>query len=247
MVISGIVGNHDDPSRSSGAGMVESFQECEEGDAVKLVRFAMEEELAVAKPNGTKVAYATASGMMQQYRVLGLRRNPHPAARPMLLKMHLVGRPQLHVRICHQGLEFFYALSVAPGPPAPPADAACVNGIPIVEIVSGTGVPLSGLHAVVRSMRPGSCRPINCRSYLPLSAPCEERHPPPPIASGSNGVADRGVRLPANPPTPPPRTAPPSIRPSGEHRPASQRLPGRSSLEPLRARHASGDRPHRPR
>ena len=67
----------------------------------------MEEELAVAKPNSTKVAYAAASGMMQQNRIFGLRRNPHLAARPMLLKMHLVGRPQLHVRICHQGLEFF--------------------------------------------------------------------------------------------------------------------------------------------
>ncbi|MGB2678435.1 MAG: hypothetical protein WAN12_15225 [Candidatus Acidiferrum sp.] len=64
MVIPGIVGDHDDPSRSSGAGAVEGFQEDKEGGAVALVRLAMEEELAVAKPYGTKVAYAAASGMM---------------------------------------------------------------------------------------------------------------------------------------------------------------------------------------
>ena len=49
MVISGIVRDHDDPSRASGAGMVESFQEDKAGDAVELVRLALEKELAVAK------------------------------------------------------------------------------------------------------------------------------------------------------------------------------------------------------
>ena len=91
-------------------------------------------------------------------------------------------------------------------------------------------------------MRPRSCRPINCRPCLPLSASSEERHRPSPIASGSADVADQGVHPPADPPTPPLRNAAPSIRPSGEHRPANQRLPGRLSLAQPRAHHASGDR-----
>src|SRR5271157_6222461 len=86
-------------------------------------------------------------------------------------------------------------------------------------------------------MRPRSCRPC-----LPLSAPCEERHLPLPVASGSADLADQGVPPPANQPTPPPRNAAPSIPPSGEHRPARQPPPGRSSPAPLKARHASGDR-----
>src|SRR5208283_2407742 len=107
MVIPGIVGDHDDPSRSRGAGAVEGFQEDKKGSTVELVRLAMKEELAVTKPNRTKVTDAAASGMMEQNRVLGLRRNPHLAARTMLLKMHLVGCPQVHLRIGHQCLEFF--------------------------------------------------------------------------------------------------------------------------------------------
>ena len=91
-------------------------------------------------------------------------------------------------------------------------------------------------------MRPRSCRPINCRPCLPLSASSEERHRPSPIASGSADVADQGVHPPADLPTPPLRNAAPSIRPSGEHRPANQRLPGRLSLAQPRAHHASGDR-----
>ena len=242
MVIAGIVGDHDHPSRSRGAGPVEGFQEDKEGSTVELVGLAMKEELAVAKPNRTKVTYAAASRMMEQNRVLGLRRDPHLTARTMLLKMHLVGCPQVHLRIGYQRLEFFYAPSGVADPPAPPWDAVCVNGIPIVETLSGTGAPPSGLHTVVRSMRTRPCRPIDCPPCLPLAAPCAERHLPPPIASGSADVADPGVRLPANPPTPPPRNAAPSIRPNGEHRPVRQRLLGRSNLVPLRARHVSGDR-----
>src|SRR5208337_4806578 len=107
MVILGIVGDHDNPSGSHGAGAVEGFQKGKEGSAVELVRLAPKEELPVAKPNGTKVAYATAGGMMEQDRILRLRRNPHQAARAMLLKMNLVGCPQVHVRIGHQRLKFF--------------------------------------------------------------------------------------------------------------------------------------------
>ena len=107
MVIAGIVGDHDHPSRSRGAGPVEGFQEDKEGSTVELVGLAMKEELAVAKPNRTKVTYAAASRMMEQNRVLGLRRDPHLTARTMLLKMHLVGCPQVHLRIGYQRLEFF--------------------------------------------------------------------------------------------------------------------------------------------
>src|SRR5271157_1507425 len=91
-------------------------------------------------------------------------------------------------------------------------------------------------------MQPKSFRPINCRPCLLLSESFEERHLPPPTASGSTGGADLAVRLPANPPTPLLRSAEPSIRPSGERRPANRRLPDRLSLEPLRALRASGDR-----
>src|SRR6516165_11470894 len=110
MVIPGMVGDHDDLARSHGAGPVEGFQEDQEGSTVELVGLAMKEELALAKPNGTQVTYAAASGMMEQNRVLGLRWNPHLAARTMLLKMHLVACPPIHLRICHQRLEFFLRL-----------------------------------------------------------------------------------------------------------------------------------------
>ena len=50
----------------------------------------MKEELAVANPYRAIVACAAARRMGEQNRLLGLRRNPHPAARTMLLKVHFV-------------------------------------------------------------------------------------------------------------------------------------------------------------
>ena len=65
MVIAGIVGDYDHPSRSGGAGSIEGFQKDKEGSTIELVGLAMKEELAVAKPNRAKVAYAAASWMVE--------------------------------------------------------------------------------------------------------------------------------------------------------------------------------------
>jgi hypothetical protein len=86
MMIAGIVGDHHDPARCGDGGAIEGLEK---------------DQLVIAKSNDAKIAYAAAGGMMKQHRVLGLRRNPHPAARTMLLKMHLVDGPQVHGRICH--------------------------------------------------------------------------------------------------------------------------------------------------
>src|SRR5437762_6131305 len=45
--------------------------------------------------------------MMQQHRVLGFRRYPHATTGAVLLKVHFVRGPQVHLVISHQPLEFF--------------------------------------------------------------------------------------------------------------------------------------------
>jgi hypothetical protein len=47
---------------------------------------------------------------VQQDRVLDFWRDPHAAARAMLLKVHLVGGPKIDAVVLHQGFEFFYVL-----------------------------------------------------------------------------------------------------------------------------------------
>jgi hypothetical protein len=71
MMTTGIVGNRDHPSRPIGADAIESFQEGEESCAVELVRLAMKEELAVAKPYCAIVAYAAARRMVKRNRAVG--------------------------------------------------------------------------------------------------------------------------------------------------------------------------------
>src|SRR2546430_9967782 len=64
-------------------------------------------EFSVQQPHGTKVSYAAPRRMMQQHRVLGFRRYPHATTGAVLLKVHFVRGPQVHLVISHQPLEFF--------------------------------------------------------------------------------------------------------------------------------------------
>ena len=99
MVVFGVVGNDHYPSRRAGADGVKVFQELPTGHGVELARLASEEEFAVAHPDGPKVAHALAGGMMEQHRVLGFGRDPHPAARTVLLKVHFVHSPEINAEI----------------------------------------------------------------------------------------------------------------------------------------------------
>src|ERR1017187_1655671 len=96
-------------------------------------------------------------------------------------------------------------------------------------------------------MRPGSCRPINCRSSQHLSVSCAEPHPLPPTAGNPDGAAAQADRLPEAPPTLQPQNAAPNSRPSAEHRPTSPPLPDKSFPEPPKAHRADDDRNGIPR
>ena len=63
MAIASIVGDNRHPSWLRRADTMEGFEENREGSAVELIRLPLKEELAVAKPNLAKVAYAAAGSL----------------------------------------------------------------------------------------------------------------------------------------------------------------------------------------
>jgi hypothetical protein len=96
MVVFRVVGNHHHPSSRAGAERAKVFQELPAGRGVKLARLALEEDFAVAQADRPEVAHALPSRMMEQNGVLGLARDPHPAARAVLLKVHFVPGPEIN-------------------------------------------------------------------------------------------------------------------------------------------------------
>ena len=96
VVIAGVVGNHYHLSIRVSAAGTQLLQEPPAGQGVELARLTPEEESAVAQADRSIVAHALAGGLVKQHGVLGLGRDPHPAARTVLLKMHFVHGPEIN-------------------------------------------------------------------------------------------------------------------------------------------------------
>jgi hypothetical protein len=99
MMIGGIIrDDHDTPAGVS-TGTAKIFQELEAGGSVKTTRLALKEEPPIAHSHGAEVTDATPGGVVEQHRVFDFGRDPHAAARAVLLEMHLVHSPKVHLRI----------------------------------------------------------------------------------------------------------------------------------------------------
>jgi hypothetical protein len=108
MVVSGVVCNDNDAPSASRAGLSKVFKKPMERHSVKLFLLSLKNQFSIAQTDRSKIPYTLTSGMVQQYGVPLLRRNPHQTTRPILLKMDFIGRPQVNFRIGDEPSEFFY-------------------------------------------------------------------------------------------------------------------------------------------
>jgi hypothetical protein len=88
---------------------------------------SLEDQFSISQANGSKITHASTCGMVQQYRVLLLRRYPHQTTRSVLLKMDLIGRPQIDSWIDHERPEFFYMPPAMQDRPWRLEGAACAD------------------------------------------------------------------------------------------------------------------------
>jgi hypothetical protein len=77
MVVSGIIDNDHSASSASRTGLPKMFKKRMESQGVKLLLFSLENQFSITQTDSAKIAHALAGGMVQQYRVLVLWRNPH--------------------------------------------------------------------------------------------------------------------------------------------------------------------------
>jgi hypothetical protein len=108
MMVSGIVDNDDYASTASRTALPKVFEKRMARHGVKLSFLSLENQFSIAQTDSSKIAHALTSGMVQQDRVLILRRYPHQTTRSILLKMDFIGRPQIDFRIGCELSKFFY-------------------------------------------------------------------------------------------------------------------------------------------
>jgi hypothetical protein len=97
VVVFRVVGDDYNASSGSGSGTgrPQMLEKLPAGNGVESIRLTPKEELAITQADGTEVTDTASGGMVKQYWVLGFRRNPHPAARTVLLKVHFVHGPKI--------------------------------------------------------------------------------------------------------------------------------------------------------
>lgn len=116
-------------------------------------------QLAVTQADGAEVTDALSCRVMQQHRILGLRRNPHSASRTVLLEVDLIHGPEINVFASCQPAKFFL-----PGPD--PQDwhwrseaSVSANGTRVAGTPVGI-VGFPGSHSIcVLRIPKVSCRP----------------------------------------------------------------------------------------
>lgn len=108
MVVSGIVRNDNDAPSASRTDLPEVFEKGMERHSVKLFLLSMESQFSVAQTDSSEITHTPPCGMVQQYRVPFLRRNPHQTTGSILLEMDFIGRPHINTMIGDEPSEFFY-------------------------------------------------------------------------------------------------------------------------------------------
>ena len=88
-------------------GGAELLEKLNEAGPIEFAGFQTEYKAPIPQTHGPEIPYTLAGWGVQQDWVLDFWRDPHAAARAMLLKVHLVGRPKIDAVVPHQVLEFF--------------------------------------------------------------------------------------------------------------------------------------------
>ena len=228
VMVARIVRDHDDSPVGTRTDFPEMPQEIEARLGIEASGLTPVNQLAVTQADGAEVTDAPPRRVMQQHWIHGLRRNPHPASRTVLLEVNFIHRPEVDFVASCQPPEFFL-----PGPDPQGwrwRSEASVSGGEIRVAGTIAGIAASpGSPPTGSSRTPtGSSRPTGFPSARNRSAACAAPRQCPGCAPRSTVVAgqaalprsDRSIRH--------VRTGAPSRPPFAAHLRAARKLVGNS-------------------
>ena len=227
MVIPGVIRNHDHSAFGSAAALTQFTKKAPGGHCIEAGEFAAEEKLTVTQTDGSEVANALASRMVENDRVVHLGWNPHSGTGAVLLKMNFIDSPQINRRVPRQYAEFFYARLALADRLEQLRVAVCGGESPIGEIVADIDAP----SALPRTSAPDSvrefCHPKHHHLQLrPRADSGARRFQPWPVEPDLSAKAAPSVLPRSSQPNRIFQNDAPNSPPSEAHRPAHRRLHG---------------------
>jgi len=225
----------DDHNHLSARGLGQSLHPAKEspaGAGVEHPVWRRHDQFAILQAHGPKVTDAFAGWGVKADGVLDFGRNPHAAARAMLLEVHFIHSPQINLWVSCQNAEFFYARLAIQGRLWRPAGAVFASGNPTAERAVGTAGPAIGRRAHGADTLREWARPTSESLGQPRWERTAKRIRLWSIDFHSNGWGVPTSVLQTNPPVRHFRNVAPSLRHCEASRPAIQRPLDRSCLEP---------------
>src|SRR3954462_15835509 len=107
MMVLGIVGNHNRGTVASPYNLLQGAHELQEGTGVEALDFAAKREFTIPQTHSAKIPYAATRRIVWQHGIGHFRRNPHTTARSVLLELHFVESPKIHVAPLQKLPKFF--------------------------------------------------------------------------------------------------------------------------------------------
>src|ERR1035437_1002727 len=231
MMVAGIVADDDLP-----AGVAaEPLQFAQERPASLRIEHAFRprhDQFAVRQAHRPEEADALARRRVLADRIGDLGRNPEATARAVLLEMHLIHRPEVHVVSSRQATKFFYAPLGVGDPPARPGAWVCATGSRADGRVAGIVAPSVLLRGHATRTRPAWARPTSGLANQTASGWRATPLPLWPSGPRLSGWAGRSALLRTSRRTPAPRNVAPSSPPCAASHRASRPRVDPSSLVP---------------
>ena len=222
VMVTGIVADEDDLPTGVAAQTLQFVQEGPASLRVKHAFRSRHDQFAVPQAHGPEEADALARRRMPADRVGHLGRNPEAAARAVLLEMHLIDRPQVHVVSSRQAAEFFCERLGVEGPPVRPAALVCATGSRVDGRVAGIVALSASPRVRATRTRRASDHPTSEWASQTASGWCATQFPPSPSGPRLSGLVDRCAHLPTTQRNPALRNVAPSLPPCGASRRASR-------------------------
>jgi len=229
MVILGIVDDDDDLATATTGNTPEFTQEAPTGLGVKATFGLGGDQPAVCDSDRAEVADAFACRRMMADRIANLRRDPHPAATAVLLKMNFIHRPELNLISPRQALEFFLRWPALAGRLEQLSGGVCADGTRVVETAVGIAGRVARCQTSSRGSSIGADRPKAAPAIHSRRDSSSE--PPPLVSSRPSPTVTVGLDPPARSAhrSRPSRNEKPSLPPSHVN-PQGPRLPAGSSF-----------------
>src|SRR5882724_5715702 len=159
VMVPGIVNDDDHTSARPSTDDAQMAEKPPTSLRIEVTRWRQRAQFAISQSYRPEITDAFSGRSVNAYRILNLRRDPHAAATAVLVEVDFIQRPQIHLGIGGQQVEFFLLWLALLHRVCPLPAGACANGIRVVGRVAGIAAPVESRRTLSLEMPTAADRP----------------------------------------------------------------------------------------